>query len=168
MKKTVIILGALVLTLGLAGGAIAGEKCNKVAAKSCDKSAETASVASHCASTAAKAAYANKLESSGCEKTAKTAYAHTMGEVAFANALVESSCSTTAAKATWAFVQEQTGCSSTATAATKHAVAQAAYDECLTETGCEKTAGAKYEKTAKVVGAEIAKHMADASEEESS
>ncbi len=168
MKKNLAILGVLVLSLTLASAALAGDKCNKSNASSCNTAKTAVAEGNHCPTTAAKAAYASTLESSGCKKTAKAAYTKTMGEVAFANALAESHCSTTAAKATYAMVQEQTGCSATAASATKHAVAQAAYNKCLSETGCEKTADATYEKTAMAVAEEIEKHTAEADEEESS
>lgn len=168
MKRTLSILGILVLSLSLVGAAVAGEQCNKANASSCNKAATKVADSNHCPTTAAKAAYASSLESSGCQKTAKVAYANAMGEAVFANALVEKQCTTSAAQATYAYVQEQTGCTATAAAATQHAVAQAAYDKCLSETGCEKTADAEYEKTAIAVAEEIEKHAAEAGEEESS
>ncbi|MDX2474710.1 MAG: hypothetical protein QNL91_13500, partial [Candidatus Krumholzibacteria bacterium] len=78
MKKTLATIGILVLSLGIVGAAAAGEQCNKTAATSCNKSAASVAEARHCPSTAAKAAYASSLESSGCEATAKAAYANAM------------------------------------------------------------------------------------------
>lgn len=169
MKKILALMGILVLTVGLVGVANAGKDCATQAASSCNKSAETkAAMTSHCPSTAAKAAYASTLDETGCEKTAKVAYANAMGEVAYANALEEKSCTTSATMAAYAYVKEQTGCCETATAATKHAVAQAAFDKCLAETGCEMTAKAKYAEAEKEAAEQMAQHQAEDSDESSS
>jgi hypothetical protein len=170
MKKTLALMGILVLTVGMVGVANAGGKdCATKAASSCSKSAETkAAMASHCPATAAKAAYASTLEKTHCEQTAKVAYANAMGEVAYANAVEEKGCTTSAAFAAYDYVMKETGCCDTAKAAVKHAVAQAAYDKCLAETGCEQTAKAKYAEAEKEADAQMAQHLAEAAEADES
>jgi len=168
MKKTLSLLGIMILTVGLVGAAYAGGPgCSKTAQAGCEKSAEMKTAATGgCPATAAKAAYAASFEQTHCEQTAKLASYHAMSEAAYANALAEKGCEESAAKAAYAYVKEQTGYDATACEATQHAVAQAAYTKCLAETGCEATAKAKYDATAKEVGQKMAQHLEQKGAEE--
>ena len=178
MKKTLTTLCILILAVGVLGAASAdacGEKkvasnatsCSTKAASSTDNAAcstdkaacsqkkVAATNSGCCPTTAAKAAYASTLESSGCEKTAKAAYINAMAETAYNNSLTEKHCSATAAKAAYAVVKEETGCTQTAAAACQHAVAKAAYDQSLTATGCAETAEKAYDEAALAAASEV-------------
>ena len=147
MRKTLAILGVLVLALTVSGQVVA---CDGMAAKTANN--EGAS----CVRGAAKAAYAKNLEETGSIESAQTAYRNTLAEGSYAKAYADSSCSKTASKAAYAAVLAETGCSKSAGAAATHAVAKASYDETLAKTSCAKSAQAAYDGVVKTAGASCA------------
>ncbi|MFV2071136.1 MAG: hypothetical protein ACC742_00605 [Thermoanaerobaculales bacterium] len=144
MRKTLAIIGVLVLALTVSGQVLA---CDGKAEKTADNEAMS------CARGAAKAAYAKNLEATGSIESAQEAYRNALAEGEYAKAYAESSCSKTATKAAYDAVLAETSCSKSANTAATHAVAKASYDETLTKTGCAKSAQEAYDGVVKTAGA---------------
>ena len=144
MKKTMMVLGVLLCATLLVNPAMA---CDGKDAKQASNEGAT------CSKSAAKAAYANTLEETGCEKTAQTAYKNTLAENVYAKSYSDTGCSKTAQKAAYDAVYSETSCSKSASAAATHAVAKASYDETLAKTSCSKSAQAAYDSVTKTAGA---------------
>jgi len=116
MRKTMMVLGVLVCATLLVNPAMA---CDGKDAK------QASNEGASCSKSAAKAAYAETLEKTGCEKTAQAAYKNTLAENVYAKSYADTNCSKTAQKAAYDAVKS----------------AQAAYD------GVTKTAGATCDRT---------------------
>jgi len=147
MKKTMMVLGVVFCATLLVNPALA---CDGKEAK------QVSNDGASCSKSAAKAAYAETLEETGCEKTAQTAYQNTLTENVYAKSYAETSCSKTAEKAAYAAIYTETSCEKSSQTAATHAVAQASYDATYAKTGCEKTAQAAYANITKTSGASCA------------
>ena len=144
MKKTMMVLGVLLCATLLVNPAMA---CDGKDAK------QASNEGASCSRSAAKAAYAETLDETGCEKTAQTAYKNTLAENVYAKSYADTGCSKTAKKAAYDAVYSETSCSKSASSAATHAVAKASYDETLATTSCAKSAQAAYDSVTKTAGA---------------
>jgi len=144
MRKTMMVLGVLLCATLLVNPAMA---CDGKDGK------QASNEGASCSKSAAKAAYANALEESGCEKTAQAAYKNTLAENVYAKSYADTGCSKTAQKAAYDAVYAETSCSTSASAASTHAVAKASYDETLAKTSCAKSAQAAHDGVTKTAGA---------------
>ena len=144
MRKTMMVVGVLLCATLLVNPAMA---CDGKDAK------QASNEGASCSKSAAKAAYAETLEETGCEKTAQAAYKNTLAENVYAKSYADTNCSKTAQKAAYDAVYAETSCSKSASAAATHAVAKASYDETLAKTSCAKSAQAAYDGVTKTAGA---------------
>ena len=144
MRKTMMVLGVLVCATLLVNPAMA---CDGKDAK------QASNEGASCSKSAAKAAYAETLEKTGCEKTAQAAYKNTLAENVYAKSYADTNCSKTAQKAAYDAVYAETSCSKSASSAATHAVAKASYDETFAKTSCAKSAQAAYDGVTKTAGA---------------
>ncbi len=159
MRKTMMVLGVLLCATLLVNPAMA---CDGKDAK------QASNEGASCSKSAAKAAYANTLEETGCEKTAQAAYKNTLAENVYAKSYADTGCSKTAQKAAYDAVYSETSCSKSASAAATHAVAKASYDGTLAKTSCAKSAQAAYDGVTKTAGASCDRTKCDKGAAESS
>ncbi len=146
MKKTLLIITVLTLALGVTSGVTA-----------CDKTEAGAKAATgNCPKAAAKAAYDETYEATGCSKTAQSAANVAMATTAYTKTLAETGCSKSAAKAAYDAVYEATKCSKSATAAATEAAKKVTYDETYAKTSCSMTAGKAAEEAAEKTEALLA------------
>ena len=159
MRKTMMVLGVLLCATLLVNPAMA---CDGKDAK------QASNEGASCSKSAAKAAYAETLEKTGCEKTAEAAYKNTLAENVYAKSYADTGCSKTAQKAAYDAVYSETSCSKSASTAANHAVAKASYDETLAKTSCAKSAQAAYDGVTTTAGASCDRTKCDKDTAESS
>lgn len=113
---------------------------------------------------AAKAAYEETLEKTGCTKSAQAAANVAMAKTAYHASFEAKHCSKSATRAAYEAVYKATGCSKSANAAATQAARELTYEETLAATGCSKSAGAAAEEAEKSASMVLSNKKVEAEE----